>query len=238
LLVGDGRGAFVRDEETRLPSVTPGEDFTLCAATGDFTGDGVADVFLGESERSPRILVNAGGRLVDQTADDGGGLPRIPATARLRAYACEAADVDGDDDLDVVVVNDARIASDFPEIQGNDVLRNDGSGHFTIDKLPLLDGPHDGRGLAVGDVDADGVLDIVIGYGTETMSHGGEAVELLLGTGDGSFVPSEGLRFEGGVFGLALGDLDEDGLLDVAIAVAEPTAGGDLSNRLLLTGAR
>jgi hypothetical protein len=235
LFLDQGGAVFVRDDTGRMPTLEAGTDFTLSASIGELTGDGHADVILGEAERQQRLLVNDGsGHFRDESTDDGAGRPRLPPDP-VRAYHIELRDLDADGDLDVVAADDASVSSGTPVALGNHLLRNDGEGRFAFEELPRSGPARDARGLDVGDVDKDGVLDIVIGNATETLPHGGTAIEVLLGRPDGGYeslprVPS----FEAGVFGVAVGDVDGDGRSDVVAAVNEPSSSGDLSNILLL----
>lgn len=236
LLLNDGHGSFTRDAEGRLPLLAADDDWTLSASLADFTGDGAVDLYLGEAERRQRLFVNDGtGHFTDQSADDGAGVARLPEEP-FRAAQTDVGDLDGDGDLDVAIVNDAAITTGEPVPMGNHVLANDGHGHFTVSPLPLTDAMHDSRSLACGDIDGDGITDVVIGNATEYLPNGGTAIEILLGARDGTFSPVEGLpRHEAGVFGVALGDLDGDGRSDIAAAVNEASPDGDLSDILLLS---
>jgi hypothetical protein len=164
--------------------------------------------------------------------DRSGGLPAND----LSTTDVLVADLDGDGDLDLVVTNDAPTAD---QLAPGVLLKNGGAGHFTAATLPSTDSPHDARGLAVADVDRDGHLDLVLTNATEFLPHGGTAVEVLRGRGDGTFTPLAGLpRYGVGAFGAAAGDLDGDGWPDLAIAVAEPATGTtSMANILLRTGA-
>ena len=117
-------------------------------------------------------------------------------------------DLDGDDDLDVVVVNGAG--------QGSTVWINDGSGslmpHPSIATFAQFKSTVD---AALGDLDSDGDLDAVIAN-----AGGGQAETVWLNDGSGGFTahPTTPEFGAGNSFGLALGDLDGDGDLDAIIA--------------------
>lgn len=125
-------------------------------------------------------------------------------------------DIDGDGDLDLVLVNYA----DF--FQGNDdpeplvIYANDGSGNFTNVSAAAL-GDHIGNHhqIAIGDVDGDGSLDI---YGPD--GSGGAHV-LFINDGDGNFMDEADVRLpaeypRGGAARMA--DIDADGDLDIFVA--------------------
>ncbi|MDF1565910.1 MAG: VCBS repeat-containing protein [Deltaproteobacteria bacterium] len=236
LLVNDGFGTFVVDPAGRLPAIPDLEDWTICAAAGDVDGDGDLDLFLGEAERQQRLLINAGGTFSDQTLDDGSGAPRLPPDT-VRSYHCEFADLDGDGDQDLVIITDASTSSGTAVATENVALWNDGAGHFALEVLPSTAGPRDSRGLFVTDLDGDGHLDILVGNASDTLDHGGQALEILHGQGGGSFLPFAGLpAFGGGVYAVPAADLDGDGWGDVFLAVGEPDpATGSLRNRLLVS---
>jgi hypothetical protein len=113
-------------------------------------------------------------------------------------------DVDGDGDQDLV---GAQSGLYRPEIH---VLVNDGAAHFELAHvISFPDEPQALRifDLALGDIDADGFLDVVCG-------HFPAVVTVALGNGDGSF--GAVTKFAGLVHGkVALGDLDGDGHVDI-----------------------
>src|SRR5262249_35641594 len=127
-------------------------------------------------------------------------------------------DVNQDGHLDIVL-SGGFVGSDNPH--GPDVYLGDGKGGWTPSSQGLKVFPPVYQvGVAVGDINNDGCLDIVAGGkmagAPDTASYG-----LFLFTGDckgnWTFQPNSGLPSQGLSLpqGLALGDLNHDGRLDI-----------------------
>ena len=156
LLINDGSGHFA-DGAARIPPPQGFlQDITADARLADVDGDGDLDVLLSnENPFNPspmgggqnRLWINDGtGTFSDQTAT------RLPA-ANDQTGAILPGDIDGDDDLDLIVLNRGQ---DF-------VLMNDGTGVFTNEtaaRFPTTDDSSRGGGLA--DLDGDDDLDLVV----------------------------------------------------------------------------
>src|SRR5690606_30672672 len=118
-------------------------------------------------------------------------------------------DVDGDGDPDLVL-------GTF--WQQNRLYLNDGAGGFTDATVPRL--PVDrvsARSLALGDLEGDGDLDLVVGHGYRP---DGQQVSLHLNDGAGWFTDATaaGMPAARDVgLAVALGDVDGDGDLDLAV---------------------
>ena len=214
VFANDGHGALATP--TLLPAdADPFDVYSVLAQ--DLDGDGAVDLFLGATSKTPsRILFGAGAL---GFAPSLGALPVLFGAEQTAI----AVDLDEDADLDLVTVGSATTSDGAP---GVILLLNDGLGHFTDVTGERFPGAaFNAAGVAAGDVDGDGHIDLFFAGATE-------ASRLYLGDGHGVFqrsgpdalphdpAPGAGIP--------ALGDLDGDGSLDIYL----PTSGHDrvLSN--------
>jgi hypothetical protein len=169
-------------------------------ASADLNADGKADLVVTHGAGSVSILLGNGRGGFSHAA--GSALP-VSSPPHLAALG----DLDGDAKLDLVVTGH--------DSHGVFVWRGDGSGRFEpVRGSPfpaLLGGKPHNHGLALGDLDADGDLDVAT---TDDEAH---VVAVLRNDGAGGFRPAEHSPFAVGrqPYPLALGDLNGDGSLDV-----------------------
>lgn len=217
---GDGTGAF----HPFLEPPTPLDDRASPSEATDFNRDGNADLVTANLDAANvSILLGNGDATFEATQ-------KIDVGLEPRGLA--VLDVDGDGDVDVV--NSNRNTSNLS------VLINDGTGSFGAPgNTSCADAPGSSCyfdagsatrkvdqefGLSTGDMDEDGILDLVVG---DRMT-GGTVVDRGNGDGTFSFLSASGPDTD--PWQLFVADLNGDGHEDVG------TANADANTAALLAG--
>jgi uncharacterized membrane protein len=139
-------------------------------------------------------------------------------TSGYNPYSVAVADVNGDGTLDLIIANQEQTKSN-PEGSISVML---GKGNGTFHKAVNYDsGGQSAFSIVVADVNGDGRLDLVVANGCLGSNCATGSVGVLLGKGDGTF--EKVVTYSSGaasVFGshVAVGDLNGDGKLDLAVA--------------------
>ncbi len=212
LLRNDGDGTFT--DVTDAAGVGCHGWATLGAAFADFDGDGDLDLFVANDFFDACLYENLGDGTFADVAASAGVLH-----GAFNGMGVAVADLDGDDDLDLVVTDDEVL----DDSRGNAVYLNRGSGALAFDSA-AVDLGLDGLvtlaadwlvcwGVGLIDFDLDGDIDVHVA------THG-ERSELVWRQVDGAFAPEHALMRALGdadARGSAYGDIDGDGDVDIAV---------------------
>lgn len=207
LLLGNGEGSFVPAAASPFPVEVLPHPHGL--ASGDFNHDGRIDI----------VTDSWGNDEVEILFGDSNRLFKTPGRffkvgdhpyQRLRV-----ADVNKDGNDDIITTNiDANNAT---------VLLGDGKGNFSEaagSPFPCGDAPF---GVAVGDVNADGKIDLAVinsPASTGGQSTGVNGLSILLGDGTGKFSMMKGSPFKAGSIPnrVGIGDRNGDGINDIVVS--------------------
>ncbi|MFH1680534.1 MAG: FG-GAP-like repeat-containing protein [Candidatus Eisenbacteria bacterium] len=173
-------------------------------AWGDYDNDGDLDIYHGRSMGLANKLFrnDGGGTFVDATTG--------PLGDTGDHNGCVFGDYDNDGDLDLFLAK--------TNAQADKLLRNDGGGAFADVSTPLFNDLGNGASAAWADYDNDGDLDVFV---ANAQGAAGSSVDRLYRNDSGTFVDATHgpLLTPRDSEGVAFGDYDNDGDLDLYVSV-------------------
>lgn len=246
LYENDGTGHFT-DVSDRMHITVSKNYYGFTPLTGDFDNDGCPDIYVASDSTASLYYHNKGGKSFEEI----GFLAGVTYSEEGREQAgmgATAANYDGRGLLDIFKTN---YADDTPSF-----YRNLGKNNFEDATDPSglgMNTKYLGWGTSFLDIDNDGWKDLMIAtghvYPQVDEAHSGEKFKqprlLYWNRGDGRFfdlsaLGGPGITAEHSSRGLAVGDLDNDGDLEIVIAnLNEPPSllknfGARTGNSLLL----
>ncbi len=228
---GDGRF-----EDVSASSGLGGDEWAQGVCTGDYDNDGHTDLLITHYGHN-RLYRNTGGRFEEVTEESG-----LPVAGERWATGCAFLDYDRDGRLDLFISNYVQFRPEGAHGPGdtpfcfwkgvavfcgprgfpggtNLLYRNEGSGRFRDVSDPagvVLPGLHYSLGVVVSDFDGDGWPDMYVACDSTPSI-------LYRNNGDGTFTDvavEAGTAYgdsgqEEGSMGVAAGDYDNDGHIDI-----------------------
>ncbi len=169
---------------------------SLQFAIRDLNGDGIPDIAAPNLFGTELQLFNGVG---DGTFTPGQSL----ATGNSPEWIV-ATTIENGAPLDLITANELG--------DSVSVLSSRGNGQFGVSPFPYPAGASGATAMASGDVNGDGILDLVVTNGSSNN------ISVLLGAGNGRFIATQNFETGNGPMSLALVDLNRDGKLDVVTA--------------------
>lgn len=177
------------------------------ASWGDYDGDGKPDLFLAGSGTFMAVFRNQGGKFREITEEV--GLANVPS-----GYSLNLVDYDNDGKLDLYISYNG-----WNGPMPNRLYHNAGGRFEDVSRTSGADDPGSGFVSVWGDLDNDGYLDFAVANG---VLKDGSVPQVYRNNGNGTFTnmtQKAGIKEPPvyGAIGVALGDYDKDGDLDLLI---------------------
>ena len=197
IILGVGGGVFQNPLQVGV------DQNPVSLSVGDFDNNGTMDLVVSNGS-SGRTSSNQ----VSVLLGNGNGTfqPQQLLTVGDRPQSTSIEDYNRDGNADFAVTNIG--SGDLSIVLGN------GDGTFQDQqRIAVGDNPND---LASGDINGDGRIDLVIAHDS-LIGSSGNGITVLLGNGDGSFLPGDRFLTDRDTRSVTLGDLNNDGKVDLSI---------------------
>lgn len=212
--LGNGNGTFHEVRKIGCGLSDGGEAGGGSVAIGDFNHDGIPDLAFAVTGEIAVCLGNGNGTF--------GAALEIPTPGGFPGQAILAYDLNGDGNIDIAEVSLNRGGGDTALASPLMVLYGNGNGTF---QTPVVYQTIFPFGIAEGDLNGDGIPDLVAAGGEET----DPLIFAFLGTSTGKFQSSP--AFNPGAKqpeAVAVGDFNGDGIPDLAVTGSASTNVGIL----------
>jgi hypothetical protein len=218
VLLGDGRGRF---HSAAPPNEVDGDGEPVRFLLLDLNKDGRLDLATGAPDENKLIIYFGDGR---------GGFPSPSEEIDVQPnpFALASSDLNSDGNPDIVILNPQQSA-DKSQLS---ILLGDGTGQFSANAMSVPDAP---SSVQVADLNGDDKQDLVVS-GALPENTTGSFLATYIGDGTGKFALQQDIDLgrASSKGEIAVGDFNEDGILDVAWPKTELQIRGTHGTEILL----